>query len=61
MRDLKPEELGHVYGAGGCGYGGGDGKGGSSRHNRNTSHKRNTSRRNTSRGHKGTSRRHCSS
>jgi hypothetical protein len=20
MRDLKPEEFGHVYGAGGCGY-----------------------------------------
>jgi hypothetical protein len=61
MRDLKPEELGHVYGAGSCGYSqSGGGRGGSSR--RNTSRHHNTSRRNTSRhnntsrGHKGTSR-----
>ena len=59
MRDLKPEEIGHVYGAGGvvCGPSGKP-KGHTSKHGR-SSHRHHTSHHRKSSHHKGTSKKYC--
>jgi len=57
MRDLKTEELGHVYGAGGCGHSpdGKDGHHGTSGHKGTSRRHKGTSRHNNTSRHKGTS------